>query len=63
MPDEPIGDPEATSAQEALGILNRLHPEFRKTIIMVMHGPKAAKAASVVRHLGKGEQRPLERAP
>jgi putative ABC transport system ATP-binding protein len=63
LADEPTGDLDAKSAQEVLGILNRLNREFRKTIIMVTHDPKAAKAASVVRHLDKGELLPLEGTP
>lgn len=63
LADEPTGDLDARSAQEVLSILGRLNREFGKTIIMVTHDPKAARAASVVRHLDKGELLPLERTP
>jgi len=63
LADEPTGDLDAKSAQEVLSILGRLNREFGKTIIMVTHDPKAAKAASVVRHLDKGELLPFGRTP
>jgi putative ABC transport system ATP-binding protein len=59
LADEPTGDLDAKSAQEVLGILSRLNRDFGKTIIMVTHDPKAALAASVVRHLDKGLLLPL----
>jgi putative ABC transport system ATP-binding protein len=52
--DEPTGDLDARSADEVLAILFRLNREWGKTIIMVTHDPRAAKAASAVRHLDKG---------
>jgi putative ABC transport system ATP-binding protein len=52
--DEPTGDLDARSADEVLAILSRLNREWGKTIIMVTHDPRAAKAASAVRHLDKG---------
>ncbi|RPI03991.1 MAG: ABC transporter ATP-binding protein, partial [Zetaproteobacteria bacterium] len=51
------------SAQEVLSILGRLNREFGKTVVMVTHDPRAAKAATVVRHLDKGELLPLDRMP
>jgi putative ABC transport system ATP-binding protein len=63
LADEPTGDLDAKSAQEVLSILGRLNREFGKTIIMVTHDPKAARAASVVRQLDKGELLPLDRTP
>jgi putative ABC transport system ATP-binding protein len=59
LADEPTGDLDARSAQEVLGILSRLNREFGKTIIMVTHDPRAAAAATVVRHLDKGLLLPL----
>jgi putative ABC transport system ATP-binding protein len=52
--DEPTGDLDAKSADEILAILSRLNREWGKTIIMVTHDPRAAKAASVIRQLDKG---------
>ncbi|OGB93916.1 MAG: ABC transporter ATP-binding protein [candidate division NC10 bacterium RBG_16_65_8] len=63
LADEPTGDLDAKSAQEVLSILGRLNREFGKTIVMVTHDPRAARAASVVRHLDKGELLPLDRTP
>ena len=56
--DEPTGDLDAHSAEEALDILGRLNRDFKKTIIMVTHHPRAARHASVTRHLGKGQLLP-----
>jgi putative ABC transport system ATP-binding protein len=60
LADEPTGDLDARSAQEILAILGRLNREFGKTIVMVTHDPRAAKSASVVRHLDKGVLLPLD---
>jgi putative ABC transport system ATP-binding protein len=53
--DEPTGDLDKHSAEEILTLLERLNKEFRKTIVMVTHDPRAAEKARVVRHLDKGE--------
>jgi putative ABC transport system ATP-binding protein len=53
--DEPTGDLDAHSADEILDILTRLNREFKKTIVMVTHDPRAAHHATVVRHLEKGQ--------
>jgi putative ABC transport system ATP-binding protein len=55
LADEPTGNLDAASAQDILTILSRLNKEFGKTIVMVTHDPHAAKFASTVRHLEKGE--------
>ena len=55
LADEPTGNLDATSAQEVLTLLSRLNKEHGKTIIMVTHDPHAARFASKVRHLEKGE--------
>lgn len=53
--DEPTGDLDKVSAEEILKLLERLNSEFKKTIIMVTHDPRAAEKAHTVRHLEKGE--------
>lgn len=55
LADEPTGNLDAASAEEVLGMLGRLNREFQKTIVMVTHDPHAARFASHVRHLEKGE--------
>ena len=53
--DEPTGDLDKVSADEIMKLLDRLNTEFKKTIIMVTHDPRAAERAHLVRHLDKGE--------
>jgi putative ABC transport system ATP-binding protein len=53
--DEPTGDLDAKSAQEILDLLETLNQEFKKTIVMVTHDPRAAHKAHVQYHLDKGE--------
>ena len=53
--DEPTGDLDKTSAEEVLGLLERLNRELKKTILMVTHDPRAAEKARLIRHLEKGE--------
>ncbi|MEP0845466.1 MAG: ABC transporter ATP-binding protein [Phycisphaerae bacterium] len=55
LADEPTGDLDAASAASVLQLVNRLNDEFKKTIIMVTHDPKAASHASRQLHLEKGE--------
>ena len=55
MADEPTGDLDKTSAEEVLGLMERLNQELRKTILMVTHDPRAAERARSIRHLEKGE--------
>jgi len=52
--DEPTGDLDAKSAADILDLLGTLNREFRKTIVMVTHDPRAAERAHVQRHLEKG---------
>ena len=52
--DEPTGDLDAKSAEEILNLLQTLNGEFKKTIVMVTHDPRAASRAHVERHLEKG---------
>jgi len=54
LADEPTGDLDAASADEVLQVLAGLNKEFRKTIILVTHDPRAASYASVLHHLEKG---------
>lgn len=53
--DEPTGDLDKVSAEEILKLLERLNGEFKKTIVMVTHDPRAAEKAHTLRHLDKGE--------
>jgi putative ABC transport system ATP-binding protein len=55
LADEPTGNLDAASADEVLNMLSRLNKEFGKTIVMVTHDPHAARFASNVYHLEKGE--------
>jgi putative ABC transport system ATP-binding protein len=55
MADEPTGDLDKTSAEEVLGLMERLNQELKKTILMVTHDPRAAEKARSIRHLEKGE--------
>jgi len=61
--DEPTGNLDAASAQEVLNLLSKLNKDFGKTIIMVTHDPHAARFASKVRHLEKGELLPEGASP
>ena len=54
LADEPTGNLDAASAQEALTLLEKLNRDYNKTIIMVTHDPNAASFATKVRHLDKG---------
>jgi len=53
--DEPTGDLDKVSAGEIMNLLERLNKEFKKTIVMVTHDPRAAEKAHKVMHLDKGE--------
>ena len=52
--DEPTGDLDSKSAEEILGLMETLNRDFKKTIVMVTHDPRAAQRAHVQRHLEKG---------
>jgi putative ABC transport system ATP-binding protein len=52
--DEPTGDLDARSAEDILTLMETLNRDFRKTIVMVTHDPRAAARAHVERHLEKG---------
>ncbi len=63
LADEPTGNLDAQSAQEVLTLLGRLNREFGKTIVMVTHDPHAARSATKIRHLEKGELLPEGQVP
>ncbi len=52
--DEPTGDLDRVSAREVLNLMERLHEDLGKTIIMVTHDPRAAEKAHIIRQLEKG---------
>jgi putative ABC transport system ATP-binding protein len=52
--DEPTGDLDAKSAEEILGLMETLNRDFKKTIVMVTHDPRAADKAHTQKHLEKG---------
>jgi putative ABC transport system ATP-binding protein len=52
--DEPTGDLDRGSADEVMGLLERLSSGYGKTILMVTHDPLAAERAGVLLHLEKG---------
>jgi putative ABC transport system ATP-binding protein len=52
--DEPTGDLDAKSAHEILDLMGSLNRDFKKTIVMVTHDPRAAERAHIQRHLEKG---------
>jgi putative ABC transport system ATP-binding protein len=55
LADEPTGDLDRTTADQVLGLLQRLNRELHKTILMVTHDPEAATFADKVVHLDKGK--------
>ncbi|HEY7514880.1 MAG TPA: ABC transporter ATP-binding protein [Vicinamibacteria bacterium] len=52
--DEPTGDLDAKSAHEILDLMGTLNRDFKKTIVMVTHDPRAAERAHTQHHLEKG---------
>lgn len=61
--DEPTGDLDRVTAGEVLDLLDELHRNLGKTIVMVTHDPKAAARAHRLVHLEKGELVPDEAMP
>jgi putative ABC transport system ATP-binding protein len=60
--DEPTGNLDHESAEGILGLLDRLHGEFKKTIVMVTHDPRAATHGTRTVHLDKGSLREMPAA-
>jgi putative ABC transport system ATP-binding protein len=54
LADEPTGDLDRKSADEIMGLIDRLVQEHGKTVLMVTHDPRAAERAHSVLHLDKG---------
>jgi putative ABC transport system ATP-binding protein len=54
LADEPTGDLDKKSEEEILVLLQRLNAEFKKSIVMVTHDPKAAACAARTVMLEKG---------
>jgi putative ABC transport system ATP-binding protein len=52
--DEPTGDLDRKSADEILQLLELLVHDFKKTVLMVTHDPRAAERAHATMHLDKG---------
>jgi putative ABC transport system ATP-binding protein len=52
--DEPTGDLDRKSGDEILDLLQTLHRDHGKTILMVTHDPHAAERAGRLVHLDKG---------
>lgn len=61
--DEPTGDLDRVTASEVLDLLDELHTDLGKTIVMVTHDPKAAARARRLIHLEKGVLVPDEAIP
>jgi ABC-type lipoprotein export system ATPase subunit len=52
--DQPTGDLDRATGEEVLTLLDDLHTQLGKTIVMVTHDPKAAARARRLIHLDKG---------
>jgi putative ABC transport system ATP-binding protein len=61
--DEPTGDLDRVTGAEVLDLLDELHRELGKTVLMVTHDPKAAARAGRLIHLEKGVLVPEEAVP
>jgi putative ABC transport system ATP-binding protein len=52
--DEPTGDLDARNAEAILALLRQLKHDFRKTVVMVTHDPRALRFVDDAYHLDKG---------
>lgn len=55
LADEPTGDLDKKSAEDIMELLSQLNKQYKKTIVMVTHDPRAAEKAHITRNLDKGE--------
>ncbi|MCM2271055.1 MAG: ABC transporter ATP-binding protein [candidate division Zixibacteria bacterium] len=55
LADEPTGDLDKKSAEDIMELLSQLNAQYKKTIVMVTHDPRAAEKAHIIRRLDKGE--------
>ena len=55
LADEPTGDLDRQSAENILDLLERLNREFKKTIVMVTHDPRAIERTTAHLRLDKGD--------
>jgi putative ABC transport system ATP-binding protein len=55
LADEPTGNLDRSTATKTMELLRRLVDELGKTLVMVTHDPVAAKTASRVVNLDKGQ--------
>ncbi len=55
LADEPTGNLDSASAEDVLTVMAKLNRDFGKTVVMVTHDPHAARYATRVHHLEKGE--------
>jgi putative ABC transport system ATP-binding protein len=58
--DEPTGDLDKDSARDILQLMEGLNQDFKKTIIMVTHDPRAARTAHKLIFLDKGVLSPTD---
>ncbi len=58
LADEPTGDLDRRSEEEVLVLLKRLNREFKKSIVLVTHDPRAAASAMRTVMLEKGSLTP-----
>ena len=63
LADEPTGNLDALSAQEALTLLAKLNRDYGKTVVMVTHDPHAANFAKRREYIDKGVLVPNEQVP
>jgi len=53
--DEPTGDLDKKSAEDIMDLIGKLNSQFKKTMVIVTHDPRAAEKAHKIMHLDKGE--------